>query len=271
MASAAHLLPSTRWLITVLPDDATLAAALADDAGTPGARAHLAPDGVHLCIGTLGVAQARAIAAAHSALGQHFIAAPVFGRPDEAWASDLTVVFGASAGLPNADRATAQALLACVAQRLHVVESPVAACAVKLAGNLMIASAIATMTEAFGLAQRHGAPAALVHQVITGKLFKGPVYEGVGRRVGLACSSAEACASPPGFTVRLGLKDLALVQDAAQAVQFDIPVGNVVQQRMQCAADRGHAGRDWAELPACLASSQATNQHHHLAPGAPST
>lgn len=250
---AVEALEVTRWLVSVLPDDATLAAALGGRAGAPGALALLAPGGVHLCVGTLGVAAAQAAAALHASLGRHFVATPVFGRPDEAWARDLTALFGPSPGLPSADRATAQALLGCVAQRLHEVDSPMAACAVKLAGNLMIASAIATMTEAFGLAQRHGAPAALVHQVVTGKLFKGPVYEGVGHAVARACGAEPGPVAAPGFTLRLGLKDLALCQDAATAVAFDLSVGRAVQQRLQDAVARGHAERDWAELPALSA------------------
>jgi len=241
------------WLVSVLPDDATLMAALTGQAGTPGAASLLAPAGVHLCIGTLGVAAAQAVTALHAKHGQHFVATPVFGRPDEAWARDLTALFGPSPGLPEAERTLALALLGCVAQRLHGVASPAAACAVKLAGNLMIASAIATMTEAFGLAQRHGAPAALVHEIITGKLFKGPVYEGVGRAVARSCRGLAPPAAAPGFTLRLGLKDLALCLDAAAAVAFELPVGQAVQQRLRGAAARGHADRDWAELPACLA------------------
>lgn len=241
------------WLITVLPDDATLMSALAGRPDAPGAAQLLAPGGVHLCVGTLGVAAAQAVAALHAAKAQHFVAAPVFGRPDEAWARDLTALFGPSPGLPPAQRSFALALLGCVAQRLHEVESPAAACAVKLAGNLMIASAIATMTEAFGLAQRHGAPATLVHEVISGKLFKGPVYEGVGRAVARAFGDPQPRATAPGFTLRLGLKDLALCHDAAMAVAVELPVGLAVQQRLQHAVERGHADRDWAELPACLA------------------
>ncbi len=243
---------SVRWLVSVLPDDATLLAALSGQDGGPGAASLLAPGGVHLCIGTLGVATAQAVSSLHAQHGQHFAATPVFGRPDEAWARDLTALFGPSPGLPPDERALALALLGCVAQRLHEVESPAAACAVKLAGNLMIASAIATMTEAFGLAQRHGAPAELVHEVISGKLFKGPVYEGVGRAVARACGDPQPRATAPGFTLRLGLKDLALCHDAAMAVAFELPVGQAVQQRLQDAVVRGHADRDWAELPACL-------------------
>lgn len=245
--------PRVHWLITVLPDDATLMSALAGLPGAPGAAGWLAPGGVHLCMGTLGVATVQAVAALHAARGQHFVAAPVFGRPDEAWARDLTALFGPAPGLPPAARSHALALLGCVAQRLHEVDSPAAACAVKLAGNLMIASAIATMTEAFGLAQRHGAPATLVHEVITGKLFKGPVYEGVGHAVAQAWGDPQRCNPEPGFTLRLGLKDLALCRDAAAAAGVELPVGGAVHQRLQHAVARGHADRDWSELPGCLA------------------
>lgn len=236
------------WLVSLLPDDTSLMAALA----APDAVAPLSTGGVHMCIGTIGVATAQTLAEWHAARGQYFVAAPVFGRPDEAWARDLTALFGPVAGMPAALRAEALALLGCVAPRRHEAASPAAACAVKLAGNLMIASAIATLTEASLLATQHGAPAALLHEVITGKLFKGPVYEGVGRAVASACDHPGQPAAAPGFTVQLGLKDLLLCHEAARAVGHELPVGQAVQQRLEAAVARGHGGRDWAELPACL-------------------
>jgi 3-hydroxyisobutyrate dehydrogenase-like beta-hydroxyacid dehydrogenase len=270
--SGTQKLPASPWLVTVLSDDQTFAAALfgtrastslagqaETTAGSTQSVPHDDPEAwlerlpagaVHLCLGTLGVAQAQAAAAAHLARGQHFIATPVFGRPDEAWARDLTALFGPTPGLPDNLRAQAQALLACVAQRIHSVDSPAAACAMKLAGNLMIASAIATMTEAFLMAQAHGAPAALMHEVVTGKLFKGPVFEGVGRSVARACSDATPASAEPGFTVQLGLKDLTLYQQAAEAAGCQMPIGHAVQLRLAEAESLGHGHRDWAELPA---------------------
>jgi len=252
---------SDPWLVTALPDDEAFRVALfgsLDEPSPCGQQKYpeswlerLPRGGVHLCLGTLGVAQAKTAAAAHLARGQHFIATPVFGRPDEAWARDLTALFGPAPGLPETLRQQALGLLTCVAPRIHTVGSPSAACAVKLAGNLMIASAIATMAEAFVMAEAHGAPAALVHEVVTGKLFKGPVYEGVGRAVYRACGDAAPATEAPGFTLQLGLKDLTLYQQAAEAAECQFEVGRTVRQCLAQAVELGYGHRDWAELPAC--------------------
>jgi len=247
LAEPAALLAHAQVVVTLLPDDPGLEALVAAPGGL---LAAMAPGAVHLCLGTISVALACTLAARHAEVGQHFVASPVFGRPQEAWAADLTAVPGAGSGCDETGRARALAVLACVAPRIHPVDSPQAACAVKLAGNLMIASAIATMTEAFGLARAHGVPPALVHEVVTGRLFRGPVHEGVGRM--LAAAMAGAPPAAPAFTMQLGLKDLSLASRAAAAARLPVPVADAVTARFARAVELGHAGRDWAELPACL-------------------
>jgi len=247
LAEPAALLAHAQVVVTLLPDDPGLEALVAAPGGL---LAAMAPGAVHLCLGTISVGLADALAARHAEIGQHFVASPVFGRPQEAWAADLTAVPGAGSGCDETARARALAVLACVAPRIHPVDSPQAACAVKLAGNLMIASAIATMTEAFGLARAHGVPPALMHEVVTGRLFRGPVHEGVGRM--LAAAMAGAPPAAPAFTMQLGLKDLSLASRAAAAARLPVPVADVVTARFARAVELGHAGRDWAELPACL-------------------
>jgi 3-hydroxyisobutyrate dehydrogenase-like beta-hydroxyacid dehydrogenase len=247
VAEPAALLSHAQVVVTVLPDDPSLESLVASPGGL---LAAMAPGTVHLCLGTISVALAGALATRHAEAGQHFVASPVFGRPQEAWAADLTAVPGAGSGCDEIARARALAVLACVAPRIHPVDSPQAACAVKLAGNLMIASAIATMNESFGLARAHGVPPALVHEVVTGRLFRGPVHEGVGRM--LAAAMAGAPPAAPAFTMQLGLKDLSLVSRAAAAARLPMPVADAVTARFARAVELGHAGRDWAELPACL-------------------
>jgi 3-hydroxyisobutyrate dehydrogenase-like beta-hydroxyacid dehydrogenase len=255
---AAADMRAVDWLVSVLPDDAALQAALSGASGDAAMHAadprriQLAAGGVHLCVGTISVVLAKLLAAGHAAQGGHFVAAPVFGRPDEAWARDLTALFGATPALDGELRRAALALVACWAPRVHAVDAPAAASAAKLAGNLMIASAVATMSEAFALAQAHGAPAALLHAVVTGKLFRGPVYEGVGRALARACSADAVATAEPGFTVRLGLKDLGLCQAAAQGLGLQQAVADAVRGRLQQAVARGHAERDWADLPALI-------------------
>lgn len=228
-------------VVTLLPDDATLTA-FCDELIAGGAvRAHL-------CLGTLGVHTARALQQAHAGAGIAFAVCPVFGRPDEAWERDLTAVFGPA---PQADAQAvrdARAVVALLAPRIHDVPTPAAACAVKLAGNQMIATAIASMTECFGLAAAHGVDPAVLQTIVTGKLFKGPVFEGVGRMV----SGAVPTPQPPGFTLRLGLKDVKLCAEAAAAAGHPMPVAAAVQARLATAVAAGHGGRDWADLPRCL-------------------
>jgi 3-hydroxyisobutyrate dehydrogenase-like beta-hydroxyacid dehydrogenase len=238
-------------VVTLLPDDDRLHALVHE---ADGLLAVMSAGALHLCLGTISVALAGELAAAHRATGQFFIASPVFGRPEEAWASDLTAVLGADPTCPPDVVQRARAVLARVAPRIHETGSPEAACAVKLAGNLLIGSAIAAMTEAFGLARRHGAPPALVHEVITGKLFRGPVYETTGRVVADAATDAPEIA--PGFTVRLGLKDLTLARDAARARDWPMPLADTVHTRLAAAERAGHGARDWAELPSCLSPTE---------------
>ena len=234
-------------VVTLLPDDDRLRALVRD---ADGLLTMMPAGALHLCLGTISVALADELTRAHRAAGQFFIASPVFGRPEEAWARDLTALLGADPSCPPAVVQRARAVLACVAPRLHETASPQAACAIKLAGNLLIGSAIAAMTEAFGLARRHGAPPALMHEVITGKLFRGPVYEATGRVVADAATDAPPIA--PGFTVRLGLKDLTLARDAARECDWPMPLADAVHARLARAARLGHGARDWAELPSCL-------------------
>jgi 3-hydroxyisobutyrate dehydrogenase-like beta-hydroxyacid dehydrogenase len=240
------------WLITVLPDNDSFSEALKGRPGQPGFLDLLSAGHVHLCIGTIGLDLVEKISSEHQARGQFFVAVPVFGRPDEAWDQDMTAVLGASEDFPSALAQIALEMVACIAPRVHRVASPSAAMVIKLSGNLLIATAIAAMTEAFTLARRHGANAETVHEIVTGKLFKGPVYEGVGRSIAHACHAESPQAGPPGFTVQLGLKDLSLIEQAATSVGVDLALGAAAKRKLEQAVVAGHASRDWAELPMLL-------------------
>ena len=239
----------TQLLVTVLPSDASTQSLLN---GPSGALACLPGGAIHLCIGTLSMALCLALANQHADAGHRFAACPVFGRPDEAWAGDLTALFGPGSPDEGGWHSAAQRILAVFAPRQHTVESPAAASAIKLAGNLMIASAIQTLTEASRFVRAHGADASTLHQVITGKLFRGPVYEGVGGRVTRAADSGHEANEPAGFTVQLGLKDITQLLAAATAAGVSTPVGELVRATLSRAAEKGCANVDWADLPACL-------------------
>lgn len=255
------------WFSAVTDGDA-LGAVCFGDAGeeegdgrmATGIVPHLPAGSVHVCLGTIGSACAEALAERHHAAGQYFVACPVFGRPDEAWAGDLTAVVGVPPALPVDRLAAVREALAAFAPRVFEVPGPAAACAVKLAGNGLIASAVAALTEAMSLVRAHGVPAALAHQVFTAKLFRGPVYEGVGqavaRSVERAAAGDDSPADAPGFTIALGLKDLRLNDEAARASQVAMPIADAARARLAAAQAAGQGGRDWGTLAEALAVVQ---------------
>ena len=248
-SAMSDLWPRTDMLMSVLPSDDAVMSLLE---GAENVIHRLRKGAVHLCLGTIGIELARDLSQRHAHAGQHFASCPVFGRPDEAWARDLTAVFGPVRSEDCDWHTVALQALGAFAPRLHPVPSPEAACAIKLAGNLMIASAITTMSEATRLVRAYGASAESLHRVVTGKLFRGPVYEGVGARLARAADLGAMSCEAPGFTVRLGLKDMTLVHTAAERAGVPLAVGAAVRATLGQAQQRGHGSADWADLPACL-------------------
>ena len=82
-ASAAEV------LITMLADDR----AVEEVVFAPGdAHQYLPAGAVHISMSTISVGLSRRLAETHQEKGQHYIAAPVFGRPDAATAAKLFIV-----------------------------------------------------------------------------------------------------------------------------------------------------------------------------------
>ena len=78
----------------------------------------------------------------------------------------------------------------------------------------MIASAIESMAEAATLAAAHAVPAPAFLEMITSTLFAAPAYKGYGALI------AERRYQPVGFKLTLGLKDIRLALEAADARMF---------------------------------------------------
>src|ERR1700722_17110830 len=96
-------------VLSMLSDDGALGAVLE---GADGLLAGLGAGALHVSMSTIGVSTADQIAAVHAQHGQHFVSAPVFGRPEAAAAAKLYIV---AAGEP-ADLELARPLFAAVWQ-----------------------------------------------------------------------------------------------------------------------------------------------------------
>ncbi|HXT75674.1 MAG TPA: NAD(P)-dependent oxidoreductase [Candidatus Eisenbacteria bacterium] len=223
-------------VITMLADDAALgSAALAND----GILASLPRGGLHISCSTISVALSDKLTESHARAGQSFVSAPVFGRPEAAEGAKLAVVAaGEKAAL---DRC--KPLFEALGPKLLVIgEKPSQANVVKLTGNFMIATVLESLSEAIAFARKSGVDPAALLDFLTSTLFNAPVYKTYGGLI------LEGKFEPAGFVVSLGLKDIRLVLQAAEAKSVPLPIASVIRDRFLTAIGRGHQNSDWSVI-----------------------
>ncbi len=207
-------------VLSMLAHDQAVKDVLLDSGVLPRARKGV----VHVNLATISTALAGELAALHAELGLGYVAAPVFGRPPVAQAGGLNVL---AAGAPDAV-ATAMPVLEQLAAKVWPLgEDPVRANALKLAGNFMIVSAIESMGEAVALGEAYGVPAPELLDMLSSTLFAAPIYKIYGAMI------AERRYSPPGFGAALGLKDVRLVLDAAEAKGLSMPQADLAEASLE--------------------------------------
>ena len=230
-------------VLTMLGDDAALSAVLAGDNGL---YAGLKPGALHVSMSTISVATADQTAASHRALGQRFLCAPVFGRPEAAAAAKLFIVAAGDA----ADFKVAEPLFSAIGQRVfYLGETPSAANLVKLCGNFMILAAIESMGEALALASKGGVAKQQLLDVLLGTLFDSPVYRVYGPIL------AGEKFRPAGFAAPLGLKDMRLAAQSADTLRVPMPLLNVLRDHLlQTIAQEGEE-IDWSAIAHTIAKN----------------
>jgi len=194
---------------------------------------------VHLSASTISVRLSRRLTAAHRERGQHYLAAPVFGRPDAAAAAKLFVV---AAG-PQFQIERCQPLFSAIGQRTFVAGAkPPMANVVKLAGNFLITTMIEGLAESFALARKSEVDPGQMLEILTGSLFPAPIYKNYGAMV------AHEKFEPVGFKLKLGAKDNRLVLSAAEEAGVPMPMASLVRDQFLAAMAQGMAEDDWAAV-----------------------
>ena len=237
--SPADVARGAEVVFSMLADDRAVQEVVFGDTGL---LKGLAKGAVHVSSSTISVALSEKLAEAHAQAGQRYVAAPVFGRPEAAAAKALWVM---ASGAP-ADVQRCRPLLEAIGRGLTIAgERPSAANVVKLSGNFIIVSLIEALGEAFALVRKSGVePQALLDVFATAKL---PVLETYSKLV------AGGTFDPPGFKLRLGLKDVSLALEAAGAVQVPMPLGSLVRDNYLSAVAQGMGELDWAALSLLIA------------------
>jgi 3-hydroxyisobutyrate dehydrogenase-like beta-hydroxyacid dehydrogenase len=222
-------------LITMLADDPALRSVIFDQ----GVLAAMRPRTVHLGMSTISVALSRQLAEAHTAADVGYVAAPVFGRPDAAAAARLWIV--AAGAAHHID--TCRPLMEAMGRAASVVSSdPWVANVVKVAGNLLIGAVVEALGEAFALQRKWGVEPRTFLEVVNSALFNSPLYANYGGLI------ADERFEPAGFRLRLGLKDVRLVLEAAEAVSVPLPLASLLRDRFLAAIANGKGDMDWSAL-----------------------
>lgn len=200
------------FVLNVLWDDAAVEELL-----LPGGELFSAGHDVfHISVCTISVPLVRRLAEAHRALGQPFISAPVFGRPDQALAGGLRVL----AGGPSADIEKARPVLESLGQVENVGEDVGASNTIKMAGNFLMGSALESLREAVALVGAVEADPAQFVDIIASSILPAPFYKGYG--------AALAGADPASPVPNPFLPSVELSNEAALAAGLDLPVAATV-------------------------------------------
>jgi 3-hydroxyisobutyrate dehydrogenase-like beta-hydroxyacid dehydrogenase len=234
-----------RSVEAVCAADAVITMLANDDAvedivfGKGGVLTSLRKGTAHISSSTISVALSKRLAAAHAAAGQHYLAAPVFGRPDAAANGKLFVVVGGAAGLVE----TYMPLFNSLGQKTFVMSSkPEDANLVKLSGNFLIAVVIESLGEALALIGKGGLDQQQYLDLLTSTLFDAPVYKTYGRLI------VERRFEPAGFAAPLGQKDIRLTLAAAEMLNVPLPLASLLRDRFLTLLAHGGEALDWSAI-----------------------
>ena len=194
---------------------------------------------VHVSCSTISVALADRLTSDHQRAGQHFVSAPVFGRPEAASAAKLFVV--AAGDTASVERC--QPIFDAIGQRtFRFGDKPSNANLVKLSGNFLIMSVIESLSEALALVGKGGLDQREYLDFLTSTLFNAPVYKTYGT---LAVAKKF---QPAGFLAPLGLKDVRLALQAAESLRVSLPLADLVRNRFLTLLANGGESLDWSAI-----------------------
>jgi 3-hydroxyisobutyrate dehydrogenase-like beta-hydroxyacid dehydrogenase len=202
---------------------------------------------IHISMSTISPTVSTLIAHEHRKCGQGYVAAPVFGNPDAAKARQLFVI---AAGLVD-EVERCRPIFAMLGQKTFVVGvDPSGANLVKLAGNVMSATALEILGEVLAFLRKCGLDPAHFIEIITGTMFDSRLHKIYGARIAAEDYPAS------GFLLPLALKDVRLALAEADSAGVPMPSVSVVHDRLLTGIARGYGARDWTTL-GLLASEDA--------------
>jgi 3-hydroxyisobutyrate dehydrogenase-like beta-hydroxyacid dehydrogenase len=228
-------------IFTIVADDQALREITE---GPGGIAANLKRGAFHISISTVLPQTAIDLDTLHKKYGNHYLASPVMGRPEAARASKLN--FLVSGKKEIIEQARPFLHMAGGAAIWEFGEQPAAANVAKLCNNFLIISAIEAMAEGMQLAKKSGIDPAAWLNMLTQTFFSAPIYVNYGNIL------LKENFLPPGFSLKLGLKDVNLVMGQARSAGAKMPIGNALQTQLSKSVEMGLGEHDWTAVALAL-------------------
>jgi 3-hydroxyisobutyrate dehydrogenase-like beta-hydroxyacid dehydrogenase len=219
-------------VFSMVMDDATLEEVLYHGGVVKAMR----EDAIHVSLSTISVELSKRLTDEHRSRQQHFVGAPVFGRPNVAEEGRLWIAVGGAAK----PVAKIRPVLEHFSRGITVVsEQPWSAHAMKLGGNFLITAMIASLSEGLVFAEGNGIEPAVFLDTVNKALFQSPFYEAYSKII-------LDPPKPSGGTIAIGAKDIRLFREAAAKAHTATPLADTFASTLQRAIDTGMKDDDWA-------------------------
>lgn len=240
-SSVKELAQKCDIVFTMVSDDAALNHITKSEEGL---AANMKEGAIHVSMSTILPATATYLDALHHVHRNSYIAAPVMGRPEAARAKKLNYLVSGKAEHIEKIKPFLKAAGATGIWEFGTKTE--AANVAKLCSNFLIISAIEAMAEGINLAKRSGIDAGAWVNMLTQTLFASPVY------INYSNILLKELYQPAGFALKLGLKDVNLVNEQAKEANAEMPFGKLLQQRLNECVAQGLGDHDWTAMALTL-------------------
>lgn len=223
-------------IITILPNDDALLMFCENEAFNL-----MSHNVIHVSMSTISPQTAANLCKLHEDKGFRFVSAPIFGRPEAVKAKLANVCLS---GDDTVKAIVEKVLLdSCATKVWNFGDKAESALVIKLAGNFLIAASIEMMAESFRLVELGGADEKMFYDLMSETLFSSIIFKNYGKIIVEKNYNKTA-----GFELNLGLKDLSLILQTANAINFPMPFANIVENRLHSAMRKGRSTLDWTAL-----------------------
>lgn len=222
-------------VMTCLLDDQSM---LDNLTGETGILAGLKQGGIHIGTATISPACAAELAALHEGHGSHYVAAPVFGRPDAAKSGTLLTYVAGEEQVVSACDAVFEAY---TRSHIYMGEDHKVVNSIKLTMNFMLVSLIELYAEVYTFAEKSGIDPEFTNQLIM-TVLKHPVMEEYTRRI------RTRDFEPAAFDLSSGFKDVTLMLLASTQIRAPLPYASIIREKFLTALANDMADKDWSAV-----------------------